>query len=46
MRLAERHGLRAPLNRRVVELVHAAEAAGRGSPGLAPGELWERISAR
>ncbi|HEY5928251.1 MAG TPA: 2-dehydropantoate 2-reductase, partial [Kofleriaceae bacterium] len=34
VRLAEQHGRDAPLNRRMVELVHAAE--GRGSPALAP----------
>lgn len=32
--LAERHGLDAPVNRRVRDLILAAEAAGKGSPGL------------
>lgn len=34
VRVAERVGLDAPINRRVVALVHAAEEAGEGSPGL------------
>lgn len=33
--LAERYGLDAPVNRRVRDLIRAAEAAGAGSPGLA-----------
>ena len=37
--LAERHGLQAPLSRRIVELVKSAEAAGRGSPGLGPEQI-------
>ncbi|WP_027583290.1 2-dehydropantoate 2-reductase [Bradyrhizobium sp. Ai1a-2] len=32
--IADRRGLKAPLSRRVVELVKQAEAAGKGSPGL------------
>ncbi|MBP7337136.1 2-dehydropantoate 2-reductase [Niveispirillum sp.] len=32
--LAQRHGLDAPVNRRVRDLIQAAEAAGQGSPGL------------
>ncbi len=32
--LAGRHGLDAPVNRRVRDLIRAAEAAGKGSPGL------------
>lgn len=32
--LAKRHGLDAPVNRRVRDLIRAAEAAGLGSPGL------------
>jgi 2-dehydropantoate 2-reductase len=34
--LAGKHGLEAPLNRRVMQLIEAAEAAGRGSPHLRP----------
>ncbi|QJE74143.1 2-dehydropantoate 2-reductase [Aerophototrophica crusticola] len=37
--LAERHGLDAPTNRRVLALVKQAEAAGKGSPGLGPEAL-------
>ncbi len=37
--IADRHGLRAPLSRRVVELVRQAEALGKGSPGLAPDQI-------
>jgi 2-dehydropantoate 2-reductase len=38
VQLAERHGIDAPLSRRIVGLVKRAEAAGRGSPGLTPEE--------
>jgi 2-dehydropantoate 2-reductase len=31
--------LHAPLSRRIVALVKAAEAAGRGSPGLTPEQI-------
>jgi len=34
VQLAERHGLHAPLSRRVVALIKSAEAAGQRSPGL------------
>jgi 2-dehydropantoate 2-reductase len=37
--IADRHGLRAPLSRRVVELVRQAEAKGQGSPGLTPDQI-------
>jgi 2-dehydropantoate 2-reductase len=37
--IAERHGLQAPLSRRIVELVKRAEAAGPGSPGLTPEQI-------
>jgi 2-dehydropantoate 2-reductase len=37
--IADRHELRAPLSRRVVELVRQAEAAGQGSPGLTPDQI-------
>jgi 2-dehydropantoate 2-reductase len=41
--LADRHGIDAPLNRRIVELVRRAEAAGAGSPTMAPDELWSSL---
>lgn len=37
--IAERHGLQAPLSRRIVALVRQAEAAGKGSPGLTPEQI-------
>jgi 2-dehydropantoate 2-reductase len=37
--IADRHGLAAPLSRRVVALVKAAEAAGAGAPGLSADEI-------
>ncbi len=37
--LAQRHGLAAPLSRRVVALIKQAEAAGRGLPNLTPEEV-------
>lgn len=45
VRLADAHGTRAPINRRVVELIRAAEAAAAGSPRLGPDELWRAVSA-
>jgi 2-dehydropantoate 2-reductase len=36
VRLAERHGVPASLNRRVMQLVKEAERMGQGSPGLSP----------
>jgi 2-dehydropantoate 2-reductase len=39
VRLAEWHGLLAPLKRRVMDAVKAAEAAANGSPGLTPAAL-------
>ncbi len=39
VRIADEHGLPAPLNRRLVELVHEAERAGQGSPELSPRAL-------
>ena len=38
--IAERRGLQVPLSRRVLELVKAAEAAGKGSPRLTPEQIW------
>jgi 2-dehydropantoate 2-reductase len=37
--IADRHGLQAPLSRRIVELIKRAEAAGKGSPGLMPEQI-------
>jgi 2-dehydropantoate 2-reductase len=37
--IADRHGLPAPLSRRIVALVKSAEAAGLGSPGLTPEQI-------
>ena len=37
--IADRHGLQVPLSRRVVELIKRAEVAGKGSPGLTPGQI-------
>jgi 2-dehydropantoate 2-reductase len=42
--LAEQTGGDAPLNRRIVELVHAAESAGRGSPAISAHRLWQQLS--
>ncbi|HEY8075458.1 MAG TPA: 2-dehydropantoate 2-reductase [Labilithrix sp.] len=43
VRLAESCGLEAPLNRRVVALVHEAEREAKGSPGLAASVLAARL---
>ena len=37
--IADRHGLKAPLSRRVVELIKSAEVAGKGSPKLMPEQI-------
>jgi 2-dehydropantoate 2-reductase len=37
--IADRHGLQAPLSRRIVALIKSAEAAGQGSPGLTPEQI-------
>jgi 2-dehydropantoate 2-reductase len=37
--LAERHRLEVPLTRRIVDLVKAAERAGKGSPELSPDQI-------
>ena len=46
VRLAERNGVDAPLNRRIVELVHEAEQAGSGSPQLGAETLWDKLTRR
>lgn len=39
VKLAERHRLKAPLSERIVTLVHSAEQAGKGAPGLTPRQV-------
>ena len=41
--LAAKRGMRAPLNERIVKLVHDAEAQGAGSPNLSPDALWSAL---
>jgi 2-dehydropantoate 2-reductase len=43
VRLAESIGMRAPINARVVELVHEVEARGGGSPAMSPEALWAAL---
>ncbi|MEM9188795.1 MAG: 2-dehydropantoate 2-reductase [Myxococcota bacterium] len=43
VRLAAHVGVPAPRNRRVVELIKKAEAAGDGSPGLTAEALWHEL---
>lgn len=45
VRLAERTDVDAPLNRRIVELVHEAERSRAGSPRLSPDDLWAAMHA-
>jgi 2-dehydropantoate 2-reductase len=44
VRLAESSGVDAPLNRRLVALIHEAEASGAGSPGLSAAALWQKLT--
>jgi 2-dehydropantoate 2-reductase len=37
--IADRHGLKVPLSRRVVELIRSAEVSGKGSPKLTPEQI-------
>lgn len=46
VRLAESCGGDAPLNRRVVDLVHEVERTGRGSPRLTAEALWVALAVR
>lgn len=41
--LALRDHSDAPINRRIVELVHAAETAGKGPPGMSADRLWREL---
>jgi 2-dehydropantoate 2-reductase len=41
--LAAKVGAPAPINARIVSLVHAAEKKGPGSPGLDPHSLWSQL---
>jgi 2-dehydropantoate 2-reductase len=43
--IADRHGLKVPLSRRIVALIRNAEAAGKGSPRLTPDQIRPRASA-
>jgi 2-dehydropantoate 2-reductase len=43
VRLADSVGRRAPLNRRIVELVHEAERLAKGSPGFSPEIFAKRL---
>ena len=43
VRLAESCGARAPINARVVEVVHEVEKAGRGSPALSADALTSTL---
>ncbi len=44
VRLAESCGARAPLNARMVAIVHEAEERGAGSPKLSANELWASLT--
>lgn len=44
VRLAEKHGIDAPLNRRMVALVHDVERAAKGSPQLSAEALWSALT--
>jgi 2-dehydropantoate 2-reductase len=43
--LAGSSGVQAPLNARIVTMVHAAEKEKKGSPGLSPEALWSALTA-
>lgn len=44
VRVAEASGAVAPFNKRIVELIRAAEVAAAGSPKLSPDELWRQLN--
>ena len=43
--LARKHGMKAPVNRRIVELVHEAERESKGSPGMSADALLRTLEA-
>jgi 2-dehydropantoate 2-reductase len=43
VRLAEAYRVEAPINARVVSLIHAAERAGKGSPKMSADDLWRAL---
>jgi 2-dehydropantoate 2-reductase len=45
VKLAQKHGLKAPLSEAVLQLVKEAEAAGNGPPGLRPEDILCRLPA-
>ena len=45
VRLASEHDVAAPLNTRIVQLVHEAESAQRGSPALSAESFWSALHA-
>lgn len=42
--LADKHGLRAPLSAATITLIRKAEAAGKGSPRLTPGDIRAAVA--
>ncbi|HUQ05088.1 MAG TPA: 2-dehydropantoate 2-reductase [Kofleriaceae bacterium] len=44
VRLAKRSNVSAPINARIVDLIHAAEKKGPGSPGHDPQTLWSLLA--
>lgn len=44
VRLAEQHGIEAPINRRIVELIRDAERVGQGSPRMSASALVEALN--
>ncbi|CAN5922097.1 2-dehydropantoate 2-reductase [soil metagenome] len=44
VRLAEKTGMKAPLNARVVSLIHDVEERGEGSPKLSAAALWAALT--
>jgi 2-dehydropantoate 2-reductase len=43
IRLGEKHGVATPVNRKIRDLVRAAEAAKAGSPMLSARALWSEV---
>ncbi len=44
IRLGEKHGVPTPVNRKIRELVRAAEGAQKGSPRLTAEALWTAVA--